>query len=375
MAGSKYEFWLTDDSGVRLADGQGRTLLDNILNGTFQRVDNGIARFSAGFPASFDTSLIRADRMIQVWRAPEGGTLSLFRTYFIRWWQFARIGSRLAINLAGPDVNDLLRRRVVVNYEDTFYSERIDQADDLMKFIVTNNYVTDNSDPAATFGSRILADFTVQPDAAAGPILYKSFPFSRVIDVIQQMQRDSRDATPEIFWQIKETDVSTNTLKLQFQTKTGQPGADRTAVVFDEARGNMTAATETNDWMDEENYIYGGGQGVNEFRVVEQVYNATRHDNSRYGRSEGFAYASPSASISVAQSSARSRLIKHRNLRIFTAQAVDTEGTIFGRDWNWGDRVTARFLGREGEAIVRRLILTIDGSGKETIDAPLEYVE
>lgn len=373
MAGT-YEFWLTDDHGVRLADGTGRTLLDNILTGTFQRVDNGIGRFSARFPISFDTSLIRADRMIQVWRAAEGGSLSLWRAYFVRWWRYSRIGSELRVELRGPDVNDLLRRRHAINSEDTYYATRIDQADDLMKFIVRNNMQVDNSNPGPTYGSRLVPDFTVQGEASAGPILYKQFSYVKLVDVIQQLQRDSRAAGTEVFWQIAEVDVGPP-LQLQFQTRVGQPSADRTDIVFDEARGNLEAATETWDWLDEENYVYGGGEAVGGFRVIEQVYDAARHNASRYGRSEGFSYAAPSASISVAQSSARDHLVAHRGLRIFEGRAVDTEGTRFGRDWNWGDRVTARFLGREGEAIIRQVIVSIDESGRETVDAPLEYVE
>lgn len=372
MAG-RYEFWLTSDEGVPYASRR-ETLLDNILSGTFQRVDNGVGRFAARFPASFDTSLIKPDRMLQVWRAPEGGRLSLWRAYFIRWWRFARIGAELQIELRGVDVNDLLRRRHVINYEDTYYATRIDQADDLMKFIVTNNMVTDNSDPATTFGSRIVPNFSVQGDTSSGPILYKQFSFVKVLDLVQQIQRDSRNAGTEIFWQIKEVDVGPPLL-LEFQTKTGQPGADRTSIVFDEARGNLEAATETNDWLDEENYIYGGGQAVGGFRVIEQVYDFERYIISRYGRSEGFAYAAPTASISVAQSAARDHLVKHRGLRTFEGRAVDTAGTTFGRDWHWGDRVTARFLGRDHPAIIRQTILSIGGNGRETVDAPLEYVE
>jgi hypothetical protein len=58
--------------------------------------------------------------------------------------------------------------------------------------------------------------------------------------------------------------------------------------------------------------------------------------------------------------------------RIFSGRAIDTEGTRFGRDWNWGDKVTARFLSFEFEAIIRRLIIKLSSTGLETIDARIE---
>ena len=64
-----------------------------------------------------------------------------------------------------------------------------------------------------------------------------------------------------------------------------------------------------------------------------------------------------------------------RPQRLFTGQAADTEGLVFGRDWEWGDRVTARFLGNEFEAIIRQVILNIDDNGRETVDARIESVD
>lgn len=374
MAG-KYEFWLTDDRGRRLADSQGRTLLDNILGGTFQRVANNVARFSARFPASFDTTLIRPDRMVQVWRAPEGERLSLFRVYFVRWWRYARIGSDLLIEMSGPDCNDLLRRRIVANYAQTVGSEKRDYADDMMKEVVDEQLVSDTSDPAASYGSRVMPGFTVEADTSQGPILSKAFAWQKVSQVVSDLQRATWAEDNEVFWDVAVSDVSSTGIAFQFRTKTGQPGADLTdRIVFDEARGNLEAAELTYDWTQEENYIYSLGQGEDQFRDVVQAYDTIRIALSQYARSEDYAYSSFSSSPEAVEARAKEALLDNRPRRVFSGQAIDTVGTRFGRDWNYGDRVTARFLRQEFEAIIRQVIITLDSGGREIIDARIESI-
>jgi hypothetical protein len=70
-----YELWYTTDTGARIA------LLSSVLDATFVRIANGVGVFNLSLPGSFDTSLLARDRIVQVWRAPVGGSLSLFRIY------------------------------------------------------------------------------------------------------------------------------------------------------------------------------------------------------------------------------------------------------------------------------------------------------
>jgi hypothetical protein len=76
----RYEIWLTNDHGLRLV------LLDDILDLSASRIINGIGQFNGTFKKDFDTSFVKVDFMIQIWRAPLGGQLSLWRPYFIRGW-------------------------------------------------------------------------------------------------------------------------------------------------------------------------------------------------------------------------------------------------------------------------------------------------
>ena len=80
---AKYELWLTDDAGLRIADSRGRSCLKSFISLSASRAINQIGNFVLELPKTFDASLLSPDRMVQVWRAPTGGRLALWRVYFI----------------------------------------------------------------------------------------------------------------------------------------------------------------------------------------------------------------------------------------------------------------------------------------------------
>jgi len=173
MAGS-YEVWLTDDAGVRIEQ------LDDFLWLSATRHISNIAPFSMGLPDTFDTSLLAPDRMVQVWRAPEGARIGHWQTYFIRGWRFETLGAQQIITVSGVGPNDLLRRRIVAAYASSTQASKNDLADDMMKEIVTEAFA-DGVAPAPDAGTRIITDFSVQADLSDGPIISKGFAFDRLL--------------------------------------------------------------------------------------------------------------------------------------------------------------------------------------------------
>ncbi len=369
MAAS-YEFWITDAEGGRLL------LVDNILSGRFPRVTNKVVSFQASLPYTFDPDFLKRDMLFQVWRAPEGQVMDLFRIYFIRKWQFRRVGTRLETILWGPDIGDLVARRIVANYAGTAESEKDNETtDDLMAEILNEQSINDASDPAPSFGTRDIPNLSIPVPDSLGTVAPFSFAWRNVGDILYDITKFSRDPNngPEMFWSMEVRDINTVPITFQFRVTTNQPGSDLTdRVVFDENNGNLENPSLTFDSTAEVNYVYAGGQGIGTDREIQQVWDSDRIDASVFNRREAFAYASFASTGSATQSAGYERLTAGLPVRQFTAKAIDTEGARFGRDWNWGDRVRARFLGYEFDAIIRRVILSIDSNGREDIDAPLE---
>ena len=364
MAG-KYELWLTTDRGVRLS------LLDNAVWFSATRVVNGIGTFSMSLPPSFDASLLAPDRMVQVWRAPEGGRLSLWRVYFVRKWRFLTQGSRQVLLLWGRDGNDLLRRRIAAAFTDEAESEKTDFADDMMKEIVTEA-LADGVAPTPDAGTRAWPDLSVQADLGIGPTLTRSFAWQRLDRLMSAIGQAAREAGTEVFFDIVPVVAGSDSISFEFRTYTGQPGADRAGVVFDQERGNLKEPSLEFDYTNEVNYVYGGGQGQESEREVQQSYDAVRYSISQWNRCEGFVNASSQAEADGVREMARSAVEAGRPRRRFGAIPVDTEGTRFGRDWDHGDRVTARYRGFEFDTIIRVTNVTVRDE-HETVTARLEY--
>ena len=365
-----YEIWWTDDTGARLG------ILDDIFDASFLRVTNGLGWMNMRVPATkITTQNIARDQMIQVWRKPRGGTLSLFRTYLIRKWRFQRRGSDLQALIVGPDVNDLLRRRHVINFAGTAGSEKTDQADDMIEEILNEQSIADASDPAADFGSRTYPNFSILDVVSVAPTITKSFAWANLLDIFRDISDASRVAGTEIFWDIHEI-IGTNSISFQFRTKGGQPGADLTdRVIFDESRGNLEESAYEVDATAEVNYVYGGGQGIGVERDIQQAWDAGRIAASQYNRCEGFAFGAFADAPAGVLEAANAALAKGRPLVTFTANALDVQGTRFGVQWNFGDKVTARFLTFEFEPIARKVLIRLTGDKRETVDARLEFLE
>jgi len=370
-AGS-YEIWLTSDTGSRLAH------LTTITTLTASRVVNGVGWFALKLPLSFDINMIGVDRMVQIWRQPRGGVMSLWRPYFLRKWVFSTEGSREVVTLEGPCINDVLRRRIVAAYSGTAQASKTDFADDMMKEVVTQS-IADGVAPLPAAGTRVWSNLSIQADASAGPTITKTFPFDTLLTssgngVLAVLAQAAREAGTEVFFSIEPNVVTGSSLTLQFQTKVNQPGQDVTSfVVFDQARGNMREPSLEYDYSEEENYIYAAGQGEGAARNIQQVSDSTRYSASIWNRCEGFADARNQTADNGVIAAGNSALEQERPRIRFTAIPVDTAGTRFGIDWNFGDKVRSRYKNVEFDTIIRAVTISLDGNRRETIQARLDF--
>lgn len=379
MAGT-YEIWLTTDKGMRLADKDGKTLLTQIISLSSVKETNRIGNISITLPVTFDTNLIKPDNMIQVWRAPTGSRLGLYGVYFIRKWVYETKGSRQFITLGGPDANDLLRRRIIAGYNGTTISQKTDFADDMVKEIVTEA-IADGVSPAPSDGTRVWADLTVQSDTSSGPTLTVDTAWAHLLTTsgggaIADIAKASREAGTEVFFNVDVNVVSSTAISFIFTTKIGQPGTDRTSlgILFDQQRGNMENPKLTYDYTEEINYVYSGGSGAETLQNVQQVSDSARYLVSQWGRCEGYVDAGDQQAGNGIREVGRAFLEEGRPKRRFVADPVDTVGTRFGVDWDFGDKVRTRYRGIEFDSIIRSVVLNLK-DGKETIKARLEFEE
>jgi hypothetical protein len=369
MAG-KYEILLTDDQGAQLAN------VDDILSMTATRAVNRVGSLVLELPPDFDNNLLRPDNMIQLRRAPTGS--SAFKTwgvFFIRKWRFSTTAESRSVKvLTAYDPLYLMFRRIVASYAGQAQSSKIDFADDMMKEVISEA-ILDTAEPTPAAGTRAWANLSVQADAGDGPLISKSFAWRKLLNldgsgVLPDLARMAKEAGTEVFFDIVPNSITSTQITFQFQTYIDQPGQDVSAdVVFSENNANLKEPFLEFDYTEEEDYIYAAGQGAGAARNVQQVSDSARYGLSIWNRNEGFADARNQTTDSGVTNAGRNRLEDGRPAVRFGGSPQDTKGTRFGRDWDFGDKVTARYEGFELETVVRAVSITLNSDGREAINA------
>ena len=375
-----YNLYLTTDTGVRIPTSVDGTLatLNTATYFEASRVVTGVGSLYLELPRTFDIDLLKRDRMVQVWRAPRGGRMSLFRPYFIRRWRFSNRNGRDLIEVWGFDPNYLLTARIIANYsgESDVTSFSSEYADDIMKTLVTDSQ-SDALSPASTAGTRDWDNFSVAGDLSDGPQLTLDRSWKSLLKMsgggaLPYISGASKVAGTEVFFDVAVSDVSTTSISFEFRTYTGQPGSDISSgsnrVLFDIRSGSLREPYLEYDYTDEISYVYAAGQGENDDRNVQQVSDSGRYLASAWNRREAFADARTQELDDAVREAGRAVLDAGQGKERFGGDLVDTEFTRFGLDWKWGDKVAAKYQNREFTPIIRVAVLKVE-NGRETIKA------
>lgn len=375
----QYELWFTNDYGERLSGVGEHAPLANALWFNASRVVNKIGWVDVGVPArSFPRELLIPDYMIQVWRAPQGGVLSLWRSYLLRAWEFETT-DRETLVLSGPCQMDLLRRRIVAAFSGTAQASKDDYADDMMKEVVTES-IADGIAPLPAAGTRVWPDLSVAAGVSGGPSVAKSMAFEQLLTpsgngVLPGIAKTAHEAGTDVFFDVEVAEVSAGGIQFSFNTFIDQPGQDLTGqgMTFDMALRNLRDLRYRLDHSDEVNYVYSAGRGQQANRNVQQAYDEDRYGVSQWGRCEGLSDARDTDSDTENLARGRAVLEAGRPIRTFTIRPQDTGKLKYGEHWHLGDKVLGRYGEEEFEAIVEWVNLVVNTRTGETINSGLKW--
>lgn len=370
-----YTLWLTDNSGNRIlpiddfVDESGASL-------TYVRSVNAVSPLTLTLPIDRYEYLFRdpqlwVDTRIEVWRRVNGGAeyLDTETVWFVR--GFRKKLTQKVFQVTAHSANQLLDRAIVAYAAASAQAQKTDNIDDLMKAIVRENLGS-----SAGVG-RVRTGFTVQADASLGTSTTKAFSYRNVLDVLQDLAQESGTTAAPIFFDIVGVITVDGITSIEFRTYANQRGLDRTyasqlnGITLSTDDSTLNDAEIAYDFSNEINAIYVGGSGQEADRIVVAVSDTARINTSPLNRSEGFVNYSNSNVTSVLQSAGYAVLRDSRPKKIITANIQNTTNLMYGRDWYWGDKVTAQVDTDTFNARIDAVQVSITG-GKEDIKAMIK---
>lgn len=360
---AEYELRLSDQFGQRLP-----VKLEPLRFRWVRRV-NGTGAFEAVFSQdNFPRSWWRLDRRLEVWRQAEGSKPELVGIYLLRYRKRETTGGHKIVTVKGPDVVDLLERRIVAYPAASAQAAKSGAADDLMKA-----YVRENLGSLATNAARDLSalDVQVQPNLGLGPTISTSHPWEHLLDALLEIHDLSLEEGTPVYFDL----VPLSPRRVEFRTYIGRRGTDRRkGMLFSMENRNMANPQLIEDYRDEVNYIYAAGQGEEDMRTVVELLDGTRITASAFNRREALADGRNYETTANLTAYGKAKLREGRPVIEFRAELVQTEGSQFGVDYNLGDQVLAEYEEELFECAVAVVDVQVEG-GRETISAKIEYVD
>lgn len=359
-----YEVWLSNARGERFA------FLDQVLSLSCVRAANRIGVWSLTVPDVFPPFYWTADHVVEIQR---NGRLEI--AGLLRKIRYQGADDQAQVTLTGPDFLYVLDGRIVAYAAGESQSAKSDYADDLIKAVIRENLDSSASDSDRDLSSY---NFSVQIDTSAGASVDRRFAWRNVLDTCRAFADESTQAGTRLYFDVVPYWVS-ETMYLQFRTYTGQRGQDRTyasnaPLIFGADYGNLKDPRLVYDYWDERNYVYAGGQGLGDQRLVEEQSDADRIAISPWNRRELFASVTNEQSASEIQSSAKAALDANKPRLRFSAELLSVPGAVYGEDWGYGDAVALTYRGKQFNGHIDTLRLTYR-PGHEKITAKVEVLE
>jgi hypothetical protein len=361
--GSEFAIFLYRDDGTRIAQ------IVDVERFEYTKVVNGLGHFEIVLPHTFDPTLIARHRRVNIWRKPAGGHMAIDFAGLIKRIHRQDVNGVVVRMIGGSSLNGLLQQRIVAYPAGQSQSEKTDQIDDMMKAIVRENLGS-----LATDGLRQLSStfFAVSSDVGLGPTATKGFSNKNMLAVLLDLSNVARQKGTEIYFDI----VPVTETQMEFRTYLNQPGQDRTStgsspLEFSVERGNLLAPEYDEDFGEESNSVYAGGQGEGERRVLLSESSSEALLDA-FARSEAFHDGRNEPDPVALRDAAKAELIERRPVRRFVSQIQQNIGSLYGLDWQLGDRVTATFDGLQFESLIRSVTVRVDGNGAEGVNSFLE---
>ena len=348
----------------------------------YARSVNNIGSMTLVIPDDgYSDDLFQRDYRAEIWRSIDGragyletGTFWLLRSAVKVWDEQYRILWQLQF----ADTNDILKRRIVAYTRQTAFADKTIEelgagftdlyADNMMKA-----YMSDNYGSTATNTDRDLSAYlTIEAKTTQGPQIEKQAAFREVIAVLQEIANDSEANGTSLYFEL----IGDQDGQLLFVTRIGHLNTDHSytsnaPVLFGPSFNNLTDINLAFDYSEEATVAFVGGADNGAARITSTITDETRIALSPYNRIEVFHdcrdFSEPTVLVEEGNTKLQQLVPKAR----VSGNTLDTPSAIYGREYQYGDLVTAIVDTYQIDCHVSAIRVSVSG-GVEDIQAVLK---
>lgn len=359
--GTQWQIELCRDDGTRLL------IIDNPSSFWTTRTVNAVGGWEITLPGDFSKNWIAKDRRVKFWRKPDGGAMYQEFQGLLRRWRYAEDeGGNLTRVIGGASLNYLVSGRVVAYKATTTQAYKTSQADNMLKALALENL------GASAGTDRVLAAslFTISANVSLAPSVTKGMSYRNLLDVFRELCSTARLLGTELYFDM----VPTGDLSFELRTFTGQRGIDRSGaggLIFSRKNGNLLKPVLEYDASAEVTNVYGLGGGEGTARDVQPAQDTARMQASLLARREDTVEASSDPSAAVL-AKAQAKVMEGRPQARFGGTLQSVPGSLYGKDWGFGDKLRASFDGQEFVIMARSVTCAVNGQGKESVTSMTE---
>lgn len=333
----------------------------------YAKNENDFGSLSVDLRPDMDLSQFKIDDKFELYRIIRGSQpyLELETCWFIRLVRSKvdEQGQSL-IHVLCHDALEIADRRIVAYNAGTTYAEKTAPIDNMMKAIMRENFGSLATDTARNLSTYL----TIPSDVSLAPSIKDTFPRQKILPLLQELASKSNELGTYLAFDI----VKSSETSFTFMTYIGARGKDRgmysgNPLTFSLENGNVSYSSLSGDYTEERNYIYAGGQGEEDNRVVRTASDTARINLSPFNRREDWIDSTSSADPNVVTAQAQKTLEQERPKIAANVHIQQIEECQYGLHYGFGDIVVINHKGVSMNVHIDSIHNTVDPSGGESL--------
>lgn len=278
---------------------------------------------------------------------------------------------RETFTMYGFGYNDLLARRGIWYPSGSAFTEKADVAETVMK-----EFVDENAGPSANHvdrkgGSGVTQGLSIELDLGGGAVWTGARAYRNLYSVLEEIAQDTNTFFDTVgvgdglfMFQFYPNQRGTDRSTVGLDPTTGLNAAGNAPVVFAAEFGNLLTLAHSVNRSEEFTVVLALGQGIEEDREDFVASDAVAEVASPWNRRELSYNANQETTQAGLESVANAQLMARAQKIGFNFTPLFAGATVLGRDYDWGDVITARYRGDDFHLGIVSKTVTVDSGGE-----------